>query len=47
LPAYLESSSPRSAALYAREGFVHRAAFDLPENGPTFFPMWRGADRLS
>ena len=41
LPAYLESSSPRSAALYEREGFRRTAPFSLPDNGPSLFPMWR------
>jgi GNAT superfamily N-acetyltransferase len=41
LPAYLESSTPRSAALYAREGFDRLAGFRLPERGPEMTPMWR------
>ena len=41
LSAYLESSTPRSAALYARMGFAHRETIDLPEGGPTVFSMWR------
>lgn len=41
VPAYLESSSLRSAALYARVGFAHRETIELPEGGPTVFPMWR------
>jgi GNAT superfamily N-acetyltransferase len=45
LPAYLESSTPRSAALYARLGFAHRDTIDLPEGGPTIFPVWRDPHR--
>ena len=41
LPAYLESSTSRSAALYARQGFAHRETIELPEGGPTVYPMWR------
>ncbi len=43
MPAYLEASSVRSAALYAREGFTHSTAFTLPDAGPTVYPMWRPA----
>ena len=38
--AYLEASSPRSAALYEREGFTRLAPFAFP-GGPTAIPMWR------
>jgi ribosomal protein S18 acetylase RimI-like enzyme len=41
LPAYLESSTPRSAALYAREGFGPGATLTLPDEGPALIPMWR------
>lgn len=41
LPAYLEASTPRSAALYAREGFGRSGALTLPEDGPELIPMWR------
>jgi GNAT superfamily N-acetyltransferase len=37
LPAYIEASSERSAALYERLGFMHMAVRDLPEGGP---PIW-------
>ena len=37
LPAYIEASSQRSAALYERLGFVHVGALELPEGGP---PLW-------
>ncbi|HEX6873965.1 MAG TPA: GNAT family N-acetyltransferase [Micromonosporaceae bacterium] len=40
IPAYLESSSPRSAELYQREGFSRMTAFTLPA-GPAAIPMWR------
>ncbi len=38
LPAYIEASSERSAALYERLGFVHMDVLELPEGGP---PLWR------
>lgn len=38
LPAYLEASSERSAALYERLGFVHIDVLKLPDGGP---PLWR------
>ncbi|HST13736.1 MAG TPA: GNAT family N-acetyltransferase [Gaiellaceae bacterium] len=47
LPAYIEASSERSAALYERLGFVHMGAFELPDGGPPVWPMRRppaGAD---
>ena len=34
LPAYIEASSERSAALYERLGFQHMGVFELPEGGP-------------
>jgi GNAT superfamily N-acetyltransferase len=37
LPAYIEASTQRSAALYERLGFVHTGALELPEGGP---PLW-------
>jgi len=37
LPAYIEASSQRSAALYERLGFVHMGALELTEDGP---PVW-------
>lgn len=42
LPAYLEASSRRSAALYERLGFVHLGERRLP-GGPPFWPMRRPA----
>lgn len=40
LPAYLEASTERSAALYERLGFVHLGELRLP-GGPPFWPMRR------
>jgi GNAT superfamily N-acetyltransferase len=40
--AYLESSSPRSAPLYEREGFARITSFAFP-GGPAAIPMWRPA----
>ena len=40
LPAYLEASSQRSAALYERLGFVHLGEGRIP-GGPPFWPMRR------
>ncbi|WP_063784262.1 GNAT family N-acetyltransferase [Streptomyces sp. SBT349] len=40
--AYLEASSPRNQALYARHGFVPAGpAIPLPDGGPILRPMWR------
>lgn len=41
LPAYIEASSERSAALYERLGFVHQGVFNLPDGGPPIWPMKR------
>lgn len=41
VPAYLESSSPRSVPLYAREGFDRIGSLTLPDGGPELTPMWR------
>lgn len=43
LPAYIEASSERSAALYERRGFVHLGVFELPDGGPPVWPMRRPA----
>ncbi len=43
LPAYIEASSQRSAALYARFGFVHQGVLQLPDGGPAVWPMRRPA----
>jgi RimJ/RimL family protein N-acetyltransferase len=41
LPAYIEASSERSAALYERLGFVHQGILHLPDGGPPLWPMRR------
>jgi GNAT superfamily N-acetyltransferase len=41
MPAYLESSTPRSRALYERHGFAVRGEFNLPSSGPPLWQMWR------
>ena len=41
LPAYLEASSQRSAALYERLGFVHLGALRLAGGAPPLWPMRR------
>jgi GNAT superfamily N-acetyltransferase len=38
LPAYIEASTERSAALYERLGFRHIDVLELPAGGP---PVWR------
>jgi ribosomal protein S18 acetylase RimI-like enzyme len=43
LPAYIEASSERSAALYERLGFVHDGVYSLPDGGPPIWPMTRPA----
>ena len=43
LPAYLEASTERSAALYERLGFVHLGELRIPDGGPPFWPMLRPA----
>jgi GNAT superfamily N-acetyltransferase len=43
LPTYIEASSERSAALYARLGFLHLGVFELPAGGPPVWPMCRPA----
>ena len=41
LPAYIEASSERSAALYGRLGFEHLGVLHLPDGGPPVWPMRR------
>jgi len=41
VPAYLESSTPRSRALYQRSGFAVTGEFNLPSDGPPIWQMWR------
>ena len=40
VPAYLEASTERSAALYERLGFTHLGGLQVPD-GPRFWPMRR------
>jgi RimJ/RimL family protein N-acetyltransferase len=40
MPAYIEASTERSAALYERLGFVHLGELRIPD-GPPFWPMRR------
>lgn len=42
VPAYLEASTERSAALYERLGFAHLGELTIPD-GPRFWPMRRPA----
>jgi GNAT superfamily N-acetyltransferase len=41
VPAYLEASCERNAALYRRHGFVETGALDMPPGCPPMTPMWR------
>lgn len=42
LGVHLEASTPRTARLYERHGFVPTApGWTLPDGGPTLLPMWR------
>jgi len=41
VPAYLESSTDRSRALYERNGFSLTDTFDIPRGGPPMRKMWR------
>jgi GNAT superfamily N-acetyltransferase len=45
IPAYLESSTPRSRALYERHGFAVTGSLNYPMGGPPIWTMWRGAQR--
>jgi GNAT superfamily N-acetyltransferase len=40
-PAYLEASTPRSRALYQRNGFAVTGELNLPGGGPPLWQMWR------
>jgi GNAT superfamily N-acetyltransferase len=42
IEAFLESSTERSAALYARNGFSLTGTFDMPGSGPLIRQMLRG-----
>jgi hypothetical protein len=41
LPAYLESSTPRSRAMYERHGFAVTGELNYPMGGPPLWLMWR------
>jgi GNAT superfamily N-acetyltransferase len=41
VPAYLESSKESNLAYYARFGFDVIGKIDVPDGGPTLWPMWR------
>ena len=45
VPAYLESSTPRSRALYARHGFTVTGELNYPMGGPPLWLMWRPTRR--
>ena len=41
MPAYLESTTPRSRACYLRQGFAVTEEFSFPRDGPPSWRMWR------
>ena len=41
IPAYLESSTERSRALYERHGFSTTEVIRMPRGGPPLWLMWR------
>jgi GNAT superfamily N-acetyltransferase len=41
VPAYLNAGSERSRNLYLRHGFEVTEVFELPEDGPPLWRMWR------
>jgi GNAT superfamily N-acetyltransferase len=41
VPAYLENSNPRNESYYLRFGFEITAEIQLPDGGPSMWPMWR------
>jgi GNAT superfamily N-acetyltransferase len=47
VPAYLNAGSARSRDLYLRHGFEVTEVFELPENGPPLWRMWREPTRPS
>ncbi|CDO05770.1 N-acetyltransferase [Mycolicibacterium cosmeticum] len=40
-PAYLESSNPANIGYYQRFGFEVTGEINLPDGGPSLWPMWR------
>ena len=40
-PAYHEATTRRNRALYERHGYVAVGQIQLPDDGPTVWPMWR------
>ena len=47
MPAYLESSTERSRALYERHGFRTTEVIRMPRGGPPLWLMWRDHQRTS
>jgi ribosomal protein S18 acetylase RimI-like enzyme len=47
VPAYLESSTERSRALYERHGFATTEVMHMPRGGPPLWLMWRAHQRTS
>jgi len=41
VPAYLENSNPKNEAYYLRFGFEIMGEINIPDGGPTMWPMWR------
>jgi ribosomal protein S18 acetylase RimI-like enzyme len=41
VPAYLENSNPRNESYYLRFGFEVTGEIELPDGGPSMWPMWR------
>lgn len=44
--AFLNAGSPRSRDLYARHGFEVTERFELPDDGPPLWRMWREPRRI-
>lgn len=41
VPAYLENSNPKNESYYLRFGFEVMGEINLPDGGPSMWPMWR------